>query len=140
MLNGKYHCHMAASCGYRLLTIISYLLSKCHKKKKKKLSPSLNEKSGQWTISRIKRKQQDIKCKRTRHKKKRGDKKGESNDIPESPDKEGGGISHPRPLLGEDIIKSRRDDGPLIPLRLSFLFKKVVVCGHCPVTLSITSY
>ena len=27
-----------------------------------------------------------------------------------------------------------------IPLRLSFLFKKVVVCGHCLVTLSITSY
>ena len=25
-------------------------------------------------------------------------------------------------------------------LRLSFLFKKVVVCGHCLVTLSITSY
>ena len=33
----------------------------------------------------------------------------------------------------------RRDLG-LIPLRLSFLFKKVVVCGHCPVTLSITFY
>ena len=27
-----------------------------------------------------------------------------------------------------------------IPLQLSFLFKKVVVCGHCLVTLSITSY
>ena len=27
-----------------------------------------------------------------------------------------------------------------IPPRLSFLFKKVVVCGHCLVTLSITSY
>ena len=27
-----------------------------------------------------------------------------------------------------------------IPFRLSFLFKKVVVCGHCLVTLSITSY
>ena len=27
-----------------------------------------------------------------------------------------------------------------IPLRLSFLFRKVVVCGHCPVTLSVTSY
>ena len=25
-----------------------------------------------------------------------------------------------------------------IPLRLSFLFKKVVVCGHCLVTLSLT--
>ena len=24
------------------------------------------------------------------------------------------------------------------PLRLSFLFKKVVVCGHCLVTLSLT--
>ena len=27
-----------------------------------------------------------------------------------------------------------------IPLRLSFLFRKVVVCGHCLVALSITSY
>ena len=27
-----------------------------------------------------------------------------------------------------------------IPLRLSFLFRKVVVCGHCPVTLFVTSY
>ena len=27
-----------------------------------------------------------------------------------------------------------------IPLRLSFLFRKVVVCGHCLVMLSITSY
>ena len=27
-----------------------------------------------------------------------------------------------------------------IPLRFSFLFKKVVVCGHCLVTLSIISY
>ena len=26
----------------------------------------------------------------------------------------------------------------MIPLRLSFLFKKVVVCGHCLVTLSLT--
>ena len=25
-----------------------------------------------------------------------------------------------------------------IPLRLSFLFKKVVVCGHCLVTLNLT--
>ena len=25
-----------------------------------------------------------------------------------------------------------------IPLRVSFLFKKVVVCGHCLVTLSLT--
>ena len=25
-----------------------------------------------------------------------------------------------------------------IPLRLSFLFEKVVVCGHCLVTLSLT--
>ena len=26
---------------------------------------------------------------------------------------------------------------PVWPLRLSFLFRKVVVCGHCPVTLSL---
>ena len=34
----------------------------------------------------------------------------------------------------------KRKDFGSIPLRLSFLFKKVVVCGHCLVTLSITSY
>ena len=34
----------------------------------------------------------------------------------------------------------KRKDLGSIPLRLSFLFKKVVVCGHCLVTLSITSY
>ena len=27
-----------------------------------------------------------------------------------------------------------------LPLRLYFLFERVVVCGHCLVTLSITSY
>ena len=35
-------------------------------------------------------------------------------------------------------VGKRKDLGS-IPLRLSFLFRKVVVCGHCPVTLSITS-
>ena len=34
----------------------------------------------------------------------------------------------------------KRKDLVSIPVRLSFLFKKVVVCGHCLVTLSITSY
>ena len=34
----------------------------------------------------------------------------------------------------------QRKDLGSIPLRLSFLFKKVVVCGQCLVTLSITSY
>ena len=34
----------------------------------------------------------------------------------------------------------KRKDLGSIPLRLSFLFRKVVVCGHCLVTLSITSY
>ena len=34
----------------------------------------------------------------------------------------------------------KRNDLGSIPLRLSFLFKKVVVCGHCRVNLSITSY
>ena len=33
----------------------------------------------------------------------------------------------------------KRKDLGSIPLRLPFLFKKVVVCGHCLVTLSITS-
>ena len=36
-------------------------------------------------------------------------------------------------------VGKRKDLGS-IPLRLSFLFKKVVVCGHCLVTLTITSY
>ena len=37
----------------------------------------------------------------------------------------------------------REDLGSILRLRLSFLFEKVVVCGHCQsrlVTLSITSY
>ena len=34
----------------------------------------------------------------------------------------------------------KRKDLGSIPLRLSFLFKKVVVCGHCLVTLFIISY
>ena len=34
----------------------------------------------------------------------------------------------------------KRNDLGSIPLRRSFLFKKVVVCGHYLVTLSITSY
>ena len=34
----------------------------------------------------------------------------------------------------------KRKDLGSIPLRLSFLFKNVVVGGHCLVTLSITSY
>ena len=34
----------------------------------------------------------------------------------------------------------KRKDLGSIPLRFSFLFKKVVVCGHCLLTLSITSY
>ena len=37
-------------------------------------------------------------------------------------------------------LAGMRKDFGLIPLRLSLLFKKVVVCGHCLVTLSITSY
>ena len=34
----------------------------------------------------------------------------------------------------------KQKDLGLIPLQLSFLFRKVVVCGHCLVTLSLTSY
>ena len=34
----------------------------------------------------------------------------------------------------------KRKDLASIPLRLSFLLKNVVLCGHCLVTLSITSY
>ena len=37
-------------------------------------------------------------------------------------------------------LAGKRKDLGSIPLRLSFLFKKVVVCGHYLVTLFITSY
>ena len=40
-------------------------------------------------------------------------------------------------------LAGKRKDLGSIPLRLSFLLslpKKVVVCGHCLVTLSVTSY
>ena len=47
-------------------------------------------------------------------------------------------------IYGEPVWPSgkagKRKNLGSIPLRLSFLFKKVVVCGHCPVTLSMTSY
>ena len=43
-----------------------------------------------------------------------------------------------------DVLKEtpdgKRKDLGTIQLRLSYLFKKVVVCGHCLVTLSVTSY
>ena len=37
-------------------------------------------------------------------------------------------------------LAGKRKDLGSIPLRLSFFFKKVVVCAHCLVTLSITPY
>ena len=40
---------------------------------------------------------------------------------------------------GKALAGKRKDLGSIL-LRLSFLFKKVVVCGHCLVALSITSY
>ena len=42
--------------------------------------------------------------------------------------------------LAVRCLAGKWKDLGLIPLQLSFLFKKVVVCGHCLVTLSITSY
>ena len=42
--------------------------------------------------------------------------------------------------LAERRLADNRKGLGSIPLQLSFLFRKVVVCGHCPVTLSITSY
>ena len=44
----------------------------------------------------------------------------------------GGGASEPVWPSGK-----QKDLGSIL-LRLSFLFKKVVVCGHCLVTLSLT--
>ena len=48
-------------------------------------------------------------------------------------------VSEPVWSSGKALGCKRKDLGS-IPLRLSFLFKEVVVCGHCLVTLSITSY
>ena len=45
-----------------------------------------------------------------------------------------------RPVKNGLKASGKRKDLGSIPLRLSFLFKKVVVCGHCLVTLSIISY
>ena len=39
---------------------------------------------------------------------------------------------------GKVLGLSREAEGP-IPLRLSLLFKKVVTCGHCLETLSLTA-
>ena len=62
----------------------------------------------------------------------------------------------PAPTLLNKIVKSRetvsrfglavrrwagkRKHLGSIPLRLSFLLRKVVVCGHCLATLSVTSH
>ena len=43
-------------------------------------------------------------------------------------------------LLEFQYKAGKQKDLGSIPRRLSFLFKKVVICGHCLVTLSITSY
>ena len=43
----------------------------------------------------------------------------------------------PRWPSGKAVRLISRKDLGSIPLRLSFLFKKVVVCGHCLVTLSL---
>ena len=40
--------------------------------------------------------------------------------------------------LGEPVWPSgKQKDLGSIPLRLSFLFKRIVVCGHCLVTVSL---
>ena len=44
-----------------------------------------------------------------------------------------------RPIKNGLKAGKRKDLGSIL-LRLSFLFKNVVVCGHCLVTLTITSY
>ena len=48
-------------------------------------------------------------------------------------------VNRCKPVWPSGKAGKRKDLGS-IPLRLSFLFKKVVVCGYCPVPLSITSY
>ena len=43
-----------------------------------------------------------------------------------------------RPGLAVMLWAGKQKDLSSNPLRLSFLFRKVVVCGHCLVTLSLT--
>ena len=81
MYSGKHQCHMAASCTYHLPTIISLLLNKSHTK-----NPS-GKKSGEWTINRKMTRHKEQEDQAEEKKNKRGDRKGESNDSPEIPDR-----------------------------------------------------
>ena len=99
MHNGKYQCHMAASCVYHLqlsspscstraiqksLTLNEKYLSFLKKKNEKK------KKSGERTISKKNDKTETargVKAEKTMKKNKRGDRKGESNDSPEIPER-----------------------------------------------------
>ena len=97
MHNGKYQCHMAASCTYHLPTITSQLLNNSHaknKQKTKKLSENFLEIKKRRKEKKVLKLEQgeNMKTERARglgrkKKKKKGDRKGESNDNPEIPDR-----------------------------------------------------
>ena len=99
MHNDKYQCHMAAKL--HLPTPNRHLLAaqqEPYNSSQKKCLRVFWKKSGERTISR--KKWQDGKSKRTRQKNKRGDRKGDSNDSPEIPDR-GQENVHPRPPFRE---------------------------------------
>ena len=82
MHNGKYQCHMAASCTYHLPTVISQLLNKSHTKNpnpyQKIFESFLEKKSGEWTISRkiTRQKEQEDEAEKTREEIGKGNKIG----------------------------------------------------------------
>ena len=71
MHNGKYQCHMAASCTYHRPTIISCCSTRAIQKSltlNEKYLSFLEKKSGEWTISRkmTKQKEQEDLAEKTR--------------------------------------------------------------------------
>ena len=88
MHNGKYQCHIATSCTYHLASCPSCSTRAIQKKL------TLNDfffhfwrgGRGQESVP-LAKKIQDRKRKRSRQKNKRGDRKGESNDSSEIPDR-----------------------------------------------------
>ena len=87
MFNGKYQCHMAASCTYHLLSSANCSTRAIQK------SLTLNEKYLRvfWKkVRRMDHQQKNDKTERARglgRKNKRGDRKGKSNDSPKIPDR-----------------------------------------------------
>ena len=104
MHNGKYQCHMAASCTYHLSSSPTLSCSTRAIQKSltlnKKCSQIFWKKSGEWTISR---KWQNRESKRSRQINMTGDRKGELNDSPE--------IWHPQPPFRLTKPNNRNNSG-----------------------------